>query len=159
MRILILTLLVVGCSSTSMNESEPVPDSAVLDTNDAQEEAQTEAGPDGSADAGLDVILEAGSDGDLDATETGPDAACSSGATQCSGTNLETCVNGTWKFTQTCPYVCSNNACGGSCVPGTKDCVAQSPRTCGTNGEWVYSLRAPTPAWPVNAKGSAPPER
>lgn len=153
MRILILAILVVGCSSTSMNETGPPPvsDSAIPDAS-AQE---TEAGPPDGSDAGEDVGLDTEA-GDGEA-ETGPDAACTDGSTRCTGTNLETCVKGSWQLTQTCPYVCSNNTCSGSCVPGTKSCVAQSPRTCGTNGEWVYSAPCPYTCMAGDCKGLCNP--
>ncbi len=164
MRILILAvvLAMVGCSSTSMNETGPLPDSAVLDATDAQEESQNEAGPPDGSDAAEDVgsdVADAG-DGDgglVDVAETGPDAACTDGESRCTGTNLETCVKGSWQLTQTCPYVCSNNACSGSCVPGTKSCVGQSPRTCGTNGEWVYSSPCPYTCMAGDCKGLCNP--
>jgi len=163
MRILILSLLaVIGCSSTSTNETPGSPtDSALDDASD--EKAQNDSG----ADIGSDATEDVGDapepvDTALDAPEDaiGPDAAdaaCSDGATHCSGTNLETCVKGSWQFTQTCPYVCSNNACGGSCVPGSKSCVAQTPRTCGTNGEWVYSAPCPYTCMAGDCKGLCNP--
>jgi hypothetical protein len=134
-----------GGSDTASPDA-PLPDggedadaSTTPDAVDAAEEPSPEAdaGPDAPGDAapeveaGDDATFEAGDDATFEA------GVCTSGATECDGADvLKTCDStGNWQTVQ-CPFLCSNGACTGSCVPGTSQCDNATLQTCTSAGQW-----------------------
>lgn len=83
---------------------------------------------------GLSAGGAAGSGG---GTGTGGTAACTPGAVQCDGANLESCPSGTWISTpcQAPTPACENGACV-VCVNGSGRCTASGPELC-TAHAWV----------------------
>jgi hypothetical protein len=72
--------------------------------------------------------------------------ACSpEGSKQCSGLATQTCTQGQWKTSATCPFACKNGACAGVCVPGATQCDAsgKNVQTCDANGAWQTSTACP----------------
>jgi hypothetical protein len=73
----------------------------------------------------------------------GPDvvAVCKPGEQRCRDLIVQTCSTaGQWKDTLACPYVCSDGACIGECIPGyRRRCSASKdvPQTCSSAGAWV----------------------
>ena len=43
----------------------------------------------------------------------------------------------------TCDRVCVNDACGGDCKPGEKQCSGQDLQTCSDQGKWTFSQTCP----------------
>jgi hypothetical protein len=77
--------------------------------------------------------------------DTTLDASCSVGITRCStsGPAVEVCtLAGTWMLKESCPSICANGACSGSCMPHAKHCgAAQTPETCSSAGDWVPAIQ------------------
>jgi hypothetical protein len=79
------------------------------------------------------------------AADVGPDGfasgTCSAGSLSCQGLQPQTCVDGQRKNSgDPCPYVCSDGACSGVCVPLTGNCDDVGGvgvfKSCGLDGEW-----------------------
>ncbi len=66
-------------------------------------------------------------------------AACTPGATQCSGQTPQTCSSsGTWTSGTACTnQACVNGACTGACTPGATQCSGQTVQTCSSSGAWT----------------------
>lgn len=64
-----------------------------------------------------------------------PTPTCNSGSTTCSGSNVLTCSNSVYSFSQGCPVGCSNGACLTECSPNSILCVGNANyKLCGSNG-------------------------
>ncbi len=59
---------------------------------------------------------------------------CVTGATQCTGSEFETCTNGAWTTTETCSGVCSNALGCVVCEPNTGTCSGDTATTCKADG-------------------------
>jgi hypothetical protein len=125
------------------------PDAGTQDALPEAAEPDALVSPD-SSDSGS--IIPPGNDSGMTASDAGgmttpdtgvtpPPPICSDGETECtSGTTEAICTpEGQWGPATACTYVCSGNACGGVCTPGTTDCSGSSVRTCSTAGEWVVT--------------------
>jgi sulfatase modifying factor 1 len=93
---------------------------------------------DGSVGSG-----DSGSGGDSDSGgDSGSDAACTTGASGCSGTQPEECIDGVWLDNGAAcgsSQTCVSGACGGECGPGQGNCDGQQPQTCDGTGHWQNS--------------------
>jgi hypothetical protein len=68
------------------------------------------------------------------------------GPAQCAadGRTPQTCnMMGQWVDGQACMSVCNQGACGGECVPLTRQCNANVPQTCDASGHWVSGAACP----------------
>ena len=89
----------------------------------------------------------------------GTTPVCTLGQTHCvnNNTQAESCQsNGSWGPAQNCMYACIGTACGGSCMPGQKQCSGNAANvTCGTNYEYQPAVACPlaSPPNPVCAGG------
>ena len=65
-------------------------------------------------------------------------AVCTPGATQCSGTQVQTCGGcGQWGLPTACPSgTCVGGVCTGTCSPGQKQCSGNGVQTCSGGGQW-----------------------
>ena len=81
--------------------------------------------------------------GGLASTGGAPNNSCAnSGASQCKGQQVQTCISGQWLTVQTCPYGCTavgNGAsCTGTCIPSPRGCYTQSGQVASSLGEVGY---------------------
>ena len=65
------------------------------------------------------------------------EAPCMPGAKDCKGVALRSC-NGSsaWQTESTCPFVCMDGTCAGSCTPDEMRCEADMVKVCSKQGEW-----------------------
>jgi hypothetical protein len=122
-----------GGSDEATIEADP-PETS----HEASAEASTEAGahPEGGSEAATEASAEAG---EAAPTEAGP--ICTPGAARCvDPMTAETCSSSGQWVSETCPYVCVGQSCGGVCVPGAtqqcSECGNQGEQTCGDDGQW-----------------------
>jgi len=97
---------------------------------------------------GAPVIIEdAGQDAEVDAsTDAAQDTPeCVNGDAHCDYLDVVTCSAGAWTTTETCPYLCNDGVCSGSCMPGAKQCSAFGAQTCTAQGAWVTDQSSCTP--------------
>lgn len=90
-------------------------------------------------------------------------ATCQPNASECvSATQVKTCNGqGAWGQATSCKFACVGGKCGGSCVPGSRECVAGATpqyRVCNDAGEWGTPTSCdPSPAC-VNGKCGEDPK-
>src|SRR5687768_746432 len=104
-------------------------DSGALDASDVDDDG----GDDGvDDDGGSGVRPDAGDGGSL------PPPDCEDEATICDTATMQrTCVRGRWSEPQACERACIDDACGGRCKPGERQCDDNQPQRCNDSGEWV----------------------
>ena len=123
-RIIVASIMLSGCASTSADDDGRTHPDAGSDVDAASDGANdTEEG------ARVDAAEDVGS-------ET-PDA-CRHGERRCEGARVVTCSDrGTWVSVEDCPYVCLAGECAGACVPGSTGCNGRIPSECSDSGQWV----------------------
>lgn len=105
------------------------------------------AGQGGAAAGQGGIGGSAGSVGGAAGAEPEPEPECDDvDAPYCEGLTVVECSSGEWTAGETCPFLCSDGACSGVCVPGTTQCSASGPQTCSETGEWVTDEGACTPS-------------
>lgn len=64
---------------------------------------------------------------------------CADGETRCPPSNVpQVCVSGAFEDQAPCVgQTCRDGQCVGICAPGEKRCVADTPQSCGADGQWV----------------------
>ncbi|MDD4106972.1 MAG: hypothetical protein PHX84_03490, partial [Candidatus Shapirobacteria bacterium] len=66
--------------------------------------------------------------------------ACTNGATQCSGSRIQLCLNGSWSTVTTCNYGCANGKCKTYCPGGNMRCSSSgNVQACYSNGSNWYT--------------------
>lgn len=113
-----------------------------------------------SDDGGAGVSGEGGSgQGGVAGLDAGTDPICTADETRCQGLSIETCnTDGTsWDVTNTCPFLCENGACTGSCLPGSAQCDGLDVQTCDTQGEWSTVVTCPFICATGSCTGSCSP--
>ncbi len=138
----LVTMIFIACGAQPSGDVPSAADAAADDGSSATVDAG--ATIDGSDDG--DAEPTDGSDGAVsddggDAGDGGPilGTACSGTTKQCNGTNVMSCVAGTWQVDSTCTGaspVCENGECV-VCANGQLGCVSSTPRTCVAN-QWQY---------------------
>jgi hypothetical protein len=123
------------------------------------------SGRGGADDASVDASAQAdaGSDATADANEASA-PACAPDARKCDGLNPLRCSSaGAWTPVADgpCPFLCTNGACTGSCLPGARKCGGtdgKSPQRCNDTGDWMNDGNACTSVCAGGVcTGSCPP--
>lgn len=71
-------------------------------------------------------------------------SVCDPMSKRCEKGMLQTCRNdGQWDDGTRCAYVCTDGACGGSCVPGDHQCTDTVLKRCDELGQWQDEMTCP----------------
>jgi hypothetical protein len=63
--------------------------------------------------------------------------SCTTGATECNGSTVNTCVGGRWTATSTCATgMCTGAGTCTACRPGREQCAGLQPQSCDASGSW-----------------------
>src|SRR5687767_8933048 len=73
-------------------------------------------------------------EGDGGGNGDGGGGMCTNGVTRCTGNSLETCVDGQFEMTQSCPDVCVDSLGCVLCQPGTGTCEGSISHACRPDG-------------------------